>query len=190
MDTVCDDDVPVYIVFTTHINLDSAQFFAKPRTYLVSVGMSVLGPPTTDNAGDNITSDLWDSWTILQKIAAYDNRLGIGDTNETGSGIEKTIFVQTTIRVRGRLTAEAYITNNITCDGCLDNWGTVFIAQGFTSSDGSDLLLNISDPYILDQLPFPISNHATPSRRLASAYIAAVAAAVAAIMAAAAPVLG
>ena len=164
----------VYIVFVAHVNLDAAQFFAKPRTYLVSVGVSVLGTPGQDSKGNNISDTDWAGMTILQKIAAFNGNLGIGDTNETGSGIVKSIYVETTIRVTGPKTAASIIANNISCDTCLDAMKATFIAQGFTNSNGDDLLMNISDPYVLRTLDFPISNSAPPSpRRLPAAAAAA-----------------
>lgn len=180
-DTSCDLDVPYYITFIAHIDLDAAQFLAKPRTYLVSVGVSILGIPRMDGKDNNITKDDWSTMTILQKIAAFDNKLGIGDTNETGSGIIKKIFVLTTVRVSGRMTAEALVANNITCDGCFDAMRAVFIAQGFTDSTGKDLLLNISEPMIISNLSFPISNAAPPSSRRPAPFAATLTAVAAAL---------
>jgi hypothetical protein len=178
-DTICDEDVPVYIVFVSHIDLGMTQFSTKPRTYLVSVGVSLLGVPTVDSKGNNVTEAEWAEMTILQKVAAFEGLLGIGEGNETGSGLIKTVFMQTAVRVTGPKAAAAIIEERITCDGCLDTMRAVFIAQGFTDSTGKDLLLNISEAYITPTLNFPLTSAAPPSVRPASLAAALAAAAAA-----------
>ena len=170
-DTVCDENVPAYIVFISHINLNSVQFFAKPRTYLVNVGNAILGPPPIDNDGNNLTSDDWLALSIPERLACYDNRLGIGDTNESGVGIEKTIFVQTTVKVTGPQTAADIIANTIACEGCFETIAAAFVSGGYTTAEGEELLLNISDPYFTFNLSFPISNAAARAQIPAAAAI-------------------
>jgi hypothetical protein len=179
-DTDCDDNIPHYITFYTHLKMDNAQFFAKPRTYLVSVGISTIGRPTVDAKGNNITSD--DDWTalsIVQRIAAFADVLGIGEVNESGSGLVKNTVVQTAVRVNGPRTADMILSTKIICDGCLASMQETFLAEGFTNSNGDTLLVNVTDPLILHSLPYPISSAAPPPpprRRPAAAAAAAAAA--------------
>ncbi len=70
-DAVCDDDVPVYIVFTTRMNLGIIPFLTKPRTYLVTVGTLFLGIPSQDADDRNITEEDWASMTIVKQIIAF-----------------------------------------------------------------------------------------------------------------------
>jgi hypothetical protein len=177
-DTSCDDSIPYYVTFVVHLKMDTAQFFAKPRTFLIAVGVSTIGRPTVDAKGSNITSDDdWAALSILQRIAAFGDKLGIGDVNETGAGLIKGTIAQATVRVLGPKTAEDILLTKVACDECLANMQAVFAAEGFTNSNGDVLLLNITDPLILPELPYPVSSAAPPRRRPAAVAAATAAAA-------------
>jgi hypothetical protein len=164
-DTSCDDNIPYYVTFVVHLKMDTAQFFAKPRTFLVSVGVSTIGRPAVDSKGNNLTTDDdWAALSIIQRIAAFGDQLGIGEANETGAGLIKGTIVQTAVRVLGPKTAEEVLATKVACPDCLESMQATFVAEGFTNSNGDVLLLNITDPLILRTLPYPVSSDAPPPR--------------------------
>jgi hypothetical protein len=74
-DAVCDDDVPVYIVFTTRMNLGITPFLTKPRTYLVTVGTLFLGIPSQDADDRNITEEDWARIPAVKQINAFHGKV-------------------------------------------------------------------------------------------------------------------
>jgi hypothetical protein len=163
----------VFIEFEAHMSLNSVQLATKPRTFLVAIGEAILGPPTVDTNGNNITADAWSSMSILQKIAIFGRTVGYGNVTESGVGVLKSVYISTVIQVHGYRNALGIIANSITCHDCFTAIQQVFTTYSFVDASSNCQLLDISTPIVLFNVSFPVTS-AAPPRAAPPANLAAV----------------